>query len=105
MKRCVECGVCGMTCPVGAISNGAGAPCEKVPRAARGKPVIDTKRCSACRICVTYCPKGVLEICNPRFKGDVRSYSVLVRPEACIGCGMCARECPIGAIRMGGGKR
>lgn len=104
-KRCISCGVCGMTCPAGAVTDDSGSPCVKVPKSERSRPVIDSGVCSACRICVTYCPKGVLEICNPRFQGDIRSYGVVARPDDCIGCGMCARECPIGAIVMRGGPR
>ena len=46
---CVNCGTCEQACPVGAISEGAGAR------------VIDASVCVSCGTCSGECPTGAIE--------------------------------------------
>jgi len=49
-SRCVQCGICGYSCPVGI---------EVREYARRGQNVTDS-RCIACGECVAKCPRGTL---------------------------------------------
>lgn len=49
-SRCVQCGICGYSCPVGI---------EVREYARRGQNVTDS-RCIACGECVLRCPRGTL---------------------------------------------
>ena len=49
-SRCVQCGICGYSCPVGI---------EVREFARRGQNVTDS-RCIACGECVAKCPRGTL---------------------------------------------
>lgn len=49
-SRCVQCGICGFSCPVGI---------EVREYARRGQNVTDP-RCIACSACIDNCPRGTL---------------------------------------------
>ena len=98
--RCVSCGLCGKLCPKSAIEDDSGIRCPKVPKAQWKKPRVDTAACVGCSLCIENCPRNCLELSQPRFHGDIRIFSKLVRPEDCIGCGICVRSCPIRAIEL-----
>ena len=98
--RCVSCGLCGKLCPKSAIEDDSGTRCPKVPKAQWKKPRVDTAACVGCSLCIENCPGNCLELSQPRFHGDIRIFSKLVRPEDCIGCGICVRSCPIRAIEL-----
>lgn len=99
-KRCVNCGVCGRVCPKMAIEDSEGRVCQPVNKKKWPKPIVDTKNCSACAICVTACTKEALGISMPTFKGDLRVFAKLDKPQKCVSCGLCQEECPLGAIKM-----
>lgn len=66
----------------------------------RKKPLINEQICAGCSLCVENCPMDCLEICEPKFHGDINTIASLKHPETCIGCGICAKACPILAIEM-----
>ncbi len=101
-KRCVECGVCQNVCPKGAILNEKGQTKERVPKSEWEKPVIEQNLCSACGICMDLCIFDAIKITYPKFKGDLKVYAELQKPENCVGCQQCAINCPIEAIIMEG---
>ncbi|MDP2726232.1 MAG: 4Fe-4S binding protein, partial [Dehalococcoidia bacterium] len=47
--KCNPCDLCGLRCPVGAISTTA------VPR-------VDEEKCISCFACVEFCPRGAFEV-------------------------------------------
>jgi ferredoxin len=49
-RRCVQCGICGYSCPVG-------IPVREYARQGR---VVDDARCVQCGQCVDRCPRGTL---------------------------------------------
>lgn len=50
-ERCVACGVCENTCPLGAV---------KVHRGCYA--VVDTARCVGCGKCTKFCPADCIEV-------------------------------------------
>lgn len=56
-EACNGCGVCVVSCPVGAVSFNAGVP----PRSRRGAAV-DLTYCKGCGICVTECPRDAFSL-------------------------------------------
>lgn len=99
-KRCIRCGLCGKLCAKGAIVDDAGKTCEKVAKTEWKKPVVNESTCAGCSVCIENCPKGVLELTEPKFHGDIRTVAKLADPDGCIGCGICAKICPIEAIKL-----
>jgi len=97
---CISCGLCGKLCPKGSILDSQGKPTTKIPKAQWAKPSVNKETCVGCSLCVENCPAFCLEISKPKFHGDIRTVSELVRPQDCIGSGICRRSCPIAAITM-----
>ena len=77
-----------------------GTRAERVPKDKWPRPWIDSENCVGCSLCIEDCPKFCLELTEPKFHGDIRTFAALKRPEDCIGCGICSRRCPIEAIVM-----
>lgn len=97
-KLCIDCGLCGRLCPKSAIKDAQGQTVAKLAKDKWEKPIIDQSACVGCSVCAENCPTGCLEICAPRFHGDIRTIAELSRPDDCIGCHICGRVCPIDAI-------
>jgi ferredoxin len=92
---CIECGVCGMVCPIaGAVLDANRRPAEHVPRPERPRPRVWVDACNGCGACVDRCPFGVLEVMGPRYSG----WAVVRQPDACVSCGECERACSKGAL-------
>lgn len=98
--RCISCGVCGKSCPIGAILDDKGNPTKRIPPALWAKPVIDSHQCSACSLCVEICLRDCIAITHPTFKGDIRVFAALENEKDCVGCGRCETICPLCAITM-----
>ena len=62
--RCVQCGICGYSCPVGI----------QVRNWAREGRVMDDPRCLSCGLCIQNCPRGTLrfelEAPKPKMRAD-----------------------------------
>jgi len=99
-KRCIDCGVCGKICQKNAVTDSDGKICAPVKRSEWLKPVIKKEICSACSICVNDCTAGALRITLPQFRGDIKVFAELEKPQKCTGCAICESHCPIGAVKM-----
>ncbi len=93
---CVDCGVCGVVCPVEAVHDPDGRPVAHVPRPERPRPVLDAALCNGCDTCVAYCPFDCRRVVGAPHRG----VSMLAEPERCVACGECSRSCIKGAISM-----
>lgn len=61
---------------------------------------VDENSCCGCSLCVVNCPFECLAISQPKERGDIHTFAILVKPEKCVGCGLCEKACPIDAISM-----
>jgi len=93
---CIDCGVCGHICALGAILNETGAQAARIPRDERPRPVVSIDLCNGCALCVTLCPEDARALAGPRFQGA----SYLAHPLRCVSCGECLRVCIKHAIRL-----
>lgn len=99
-KRCVSCGVCQRVCPKDAVLDSAGKSGNKLPKSQWPKPRVNQSLCSACGICMDVCIFEVIKISYPTFKGDLKVFAYLDKPQQCVGCSQCEKMCPLGAIKM-----
>lgn len=95
-RLCIDCGVCGLICPVEAVVSQAGERVRRVPRDRREHPGFDADVCNGCGLCVDFCPFDCLEVDGPLH----RSLARLARPLACVSCGECVFVCLKGAVVM-----
>lgn len=98
--RCIECGACSRVCEYESVLDPQGKACKFVPAEKRKKPVFDNELCTGCSLCVENCPSYCLEISEPKERGDIKTFAVMVRPDDCISCGLCEKNCPIMAVKM-----
>ncbi len=62
-------------------------------------PVVDQDKCTKCKKCIEICSFHAL-LYRMGEKDDKSEDRVIVREDACIGCGVCASNCPSGAIAL-----
>ena len=82
-----------------AVSHAAGAACQALALATRGKVEIpsatswiDPEVCAGCQTCIKLCPYSAIEF-------DERKGVSEVNEALCKGCGSCSAFCPSGAAR------
>ncbi len=95
-ELCIDCGVCGMICPIAAVEDEHGRIASRLRRDRRPRPVIDPLLCSGCALCTDYCPFACLALVGRAHHG----IAVLAEPMACVSCGECADICIKGAVTM-----
>jgi ferredoxin len=86
--RCIQCGICGYSCPVGI----------QVRDWAREGRTMDDPRCVACGLCIQNCPRGTL-----KFETYPRIPLPMMRADKCDLCrgyksSACVTECPTQAM-------
>jgi electron transport complex protein RnfB len=97
--RCVDCSVCGMSCPVGCVVDSSGNVVPMTPQESRAKPFLSKRLCALCMLCVDLCRAKAFHIQRPIPQGKMPS-EILYDETKCVGCGLCAKECPVNAITM-----
>jgi electron transport complex protein RnfB len=97
--RCVDCSVCGMSCPVGCVVDNRGNIIPLTPQKNRAKPLLSRRLCVKCMLCVDLCRFKALYVRRPIPQGKMPS-EILYDETICVGCGLCAKECPVSAITM-----
>ncbi len=101
LSRCVGCGICVLSCPKEAITQGpVGAA---VKRAAPVPPiVVDESKCSFCGVCVAMCPFGAIKLFingEPKVpiieeEGFPKLFkSIEIDKDECTVCGLCVDVC------------
>lgn len=93
---CIDCGVCGMICPIEAVVDQHGRIASRLPRVQRLRPIVDPTMCNGCTMCVDYCPWDCLSVVGGTFAG----IAILSEPMACVSCGECVDVCIKGAVTM-----
>ncbi len=93
---CIDCGVCGMICPVEAVLDEHGQLAARLPRNKRERPVVDPAMCNGCGLCIDYCPYACLSLVGHPQAG----ISILSEPLACVSCAECVDVCIKGAVKM-----
>lgn len=94
---CIDCGLCGLICPEGAVLDAEGRTCERVARPDRLRPLVDLNTCNGCGTCVSVCPAQCRGIVGARrFVG----HSALLFAGLCRSCGECERRCIKGAVKL-----
>jgi 2-oxoglutarate ferredoxin oxidoreductase subunit delta len=68
--------------------------------AQKGYVDIDIEVCKGCNLCVIHCPTECLALNTSDTNSYGLHYSVLVKPDECIGCANCAVMCPDAAITV-----
>ena len=96
---CVRCGLCGRLCPKGAILDELGNRTTRIPKKSWAHPVFE-ETCAGCSLCVVSCPKNCIRIGDPAYQGDTHMRAILSQPADCIGCGLCVKACPIDAVHL-----
>lgn len=86
--RCIQCGICGYSCPVDI----------QVREYAREGRTVDDPRCLSCGLCIQNCPRGTL-----RFASHPEQPVPHMRADKCDLCrgyadSACVKECPTGAM-------
>lgn len=97
--KCVDCSVCGFTCPTRSVVSFRGAVVKRVEPRIREKPMVDQDICTACSLCMDICRFGAIELSQPQRRGDIQVWA-LPNHSKCVGCQLCALVCPVDAIEM-----
>lgn len=71
------------------------APLE-IPRAYRGRVVVEIARCRGCGRCERDCPAAAIELERLPERGVRLRHAA----DRCAACGQCEESCPFGAIRL-----
>ncbi len=101
-ETCVDCGVCGMTCPIaGAVTDASGQASVMVHRKDRPRPhAVAGARCVSCSLCVEVCSFGCLGLVIPEGAAERRPLPVLVNEKRCVACQLCVKLCPTVYLEM-----
>jgi len=97
---CIECGLCGKLCNIGAVEDENGNIVKKMKKEEWKKPVFDYSLCVACGACITDCPTNSIILSKRLTDKDKNLYPVLKETQECISCGFCENTCPVEAVKL-----
>jgi ferredoxin len=96
---CIDCGVCGIHCPVEAIVNSEGETVKKIKPLAIPKAKVDPETCTACEFCVDICPFDCISM-QPRTDHPEFFRIAVVDEKKCVSCKLCETVCIKGSITI-----
>ncbi len=97
---CIDCHVCGWTCPFPSIYDQNGALVSQTKPRSRLRAIVDVpQNCTACEKCIFICPVDCISLVGD-FAGPASARIAEVNMKTCIGCELCELECPHDAIHI-----
>ena len=92
-SACIDCGACGIVCPVSCITDPKGGKYPFLKPKERPKAVVSQLDCSGCSYCVDVCPFNCLELQDS--PGDpFNPVAFNARSTQCVACKECVKICP-----------
>ncbi|MBI4534474.1 MAG: 4Fe-4S binding protein, partial [Candidatus Melainabacteria bacterium] len=94
----IDCGACGIVCPVSCISNQFGKAYAFLKPKDRPKATVNEGACTGCQYCTDICPFNCLEIRFEPGNGFANATANNAHPNKCVACKLCVLVCPREAI-------
>lgn len=97
---CIDCGACGIVCPVSCISDPFGNFYPFLKPKERPKAIVDKENCSGCQYCIDICPFDCLALEFVPGAGFAAAVAALVSEKNCVACKLCVEICPRDAVTV-----
>jgi len=99
-QACIDCGACGIVCPVSCIADSLGVYYQFLKPKQRPWAEVMYTDCSGCQYCTDICPFDCLEIIASGEGGYASAVAVNAHPERCVSCKLCIEICPRQTIEL-----
>jgi ferredoxin len=94
---CIDCGVCGIYCPVECITDPSGSTVPKIKTSEIPKAKVDRDACSGCEFCIDICPFDCITLEDRNDHSEFFKVAVVDEPP-CVSCRLCETVCMKDAI-------